>query len=50
VLGHLPVSAAAQAADRDGRAAFDAAPELAAAAREIVSALDRARAVQPAGG
>jgi CO dehydrogenase maturation factor len=39
VLGHLPLSAAVPAADREGRAAYTAAPELVTAAREILSAL-----------
>ncbi len=39
VLGHLPYTLEAQAADRAGQAAFDAAPALVAAARPIAAAL-----------
>jgi len=39
VLGHLPYTLAAQAADRTGQAAFDGAPELVAAARPMAKAL-----------
>jgi CO dehydrogenase maturation factor len=42
VLGHLPLSPEAQVADRRGQAAYDAVPELAAAAREIAGALEAA--------
>lgn len=41
VLGHLPYSLAAQAADRENRAAYDAVPEMVAAVREIAAALQR---------
>jgi CO dehydrogenase maturation factor len=41
VLGHLPYTLAAQAADRTGQAAFDSAPEMVAAAREIAARIDR---------
>jgi CO dehydrogenase maturation factor len=42
VLGHLPYAPGAQAADRAGRAAYAAVPELAAAAHDIVAALEAA--------
>ena len=42
VLGHLPYSLAAQAADREGRTAYAAVPEMAAAARHIAANLDAA--------
>ncbi len=48
VLGFLPLAAATQAADRDGRATFDAVPALVSAAREIAEALDRLSEGQPA--
>ncbi|HLF26555.1 MAG TPA: AAA family ATPase [Anaerolineae bacterium] len=41
VLGHLPYSPEAQAADRAGQAAFDAAPELVEAARAIAIELEK---------
>ncbi|HEY4691781.1 MAG TPA: AAA family ATPase [Anaerolineae bacterium] len=42
VLGHLPYTPKAQAADRDGQAAYDAVPELVEAARAIVRELQQA--------
>ncbi len=42
VLGHLPFSLDAQAADRRGEAAYTAAPAMAQAAREIAAALEAA--------
>jgi len=39
VLGHLPYTAEAQTADRAGRTALEAVPELVAAARPIATAL-----------
>ena len=39
VLGYLPFSMDAISADMRGQAVYDAAPELVAAAREIVQAL-----------
>ncbi len=44
VLGYLPGSAAAQTADRAGLAAYDAVPEMAAAARVIADSLQSALA------
>lgn len=41
VLGHLPYTPNAQAADREGQAAYDTSPELVAAAQTIVNALAR---------
>ncbi len=41
VLGHLPYTLGAQAADRAGQAAYDTSPELVEAAREIAAAIDR---------
>lgn len=40
VLGYLPYTLQAQAADRDGQAAYDSVPEMVAAARDIVRALN----------
>jgi CO dehydrogenase maturation factor len=42
VLGHLPYAPQAQEAERAGRAVYDAAPELASAARTIFIALTAA--------
>lgn len=42
VLGHLPLSLDAQAADRRGEAAYTAVPAMAQAAREIAAALSTA--------
>jgi CO dehydrogenase maturation factor len=42
VLGHLPYSALAQAADRDGVAAWDAVPEMVTAVRAIAEQLEAA--------
>ena len=50
VLGHLPYTLEAQAAERDGLAAYDVSPALVAAARPIALALDQlaeARASTP---
>ena len=47
VLGYLPATTAAQTADQAGQSAYEAVPEMAAAAREIAAAL--ARALPPAG-
>jgi CO dehydrogenase maturation factor len=46
VLGHLPFTPEAQAADRAGRAAYDVSPDLVAAARPIAAALDRLAAAR----
>ena len=45
VLGHLPYAPQVQAADREGKAAHDAAPEIAEAARAIAEAVEKV--VQP---
>ncbi|MBP7694469.1 MAG: AAA family ATPase [Anaerolineales bacterium] len=47
VLGYLPATVAAQTADQAGQSAYNAVPEMAAAAREIATALGHA--LQPAG-
>jgi CO dehydrogenase maturation factor len=44
ILGHLPYAPGAQTADRLGQAAYDAVPELVAAARDIAGELERALA------
>lgn len=41
VLGHLPYSAGAQEADRAGRAVYDVAPDMVAAARAIADSLQQ---------
>ena len=41
VLGHLPYTPLAQEADRNGVAAYDAAPEMVEAARAIAAALEK---------
>jgi CO dehydrogenase maturation factor len=48
VLGYLPYTLKAQEADRAGQAAYDAAPEIAGAARAIAEAIEYGQALTPA--
>jgi len=52
LLGHLPYSPLAQEADREGRAIYDAVPEMVEAAQAIAAALEQqldARSASAAG-